>query len=123
MTDDQGRNPATDQTKSALSAFAGRLPADAPGDFENVKRGFIARPHNPVIENTGAAADWSPITWDTSRWDFVQGEAPDTVNPSLWRQARLNGEYGLFEVIEGFYQVRSLDTSCTTFIRGTTAGW
>jgi alkyl sulfatase BDS1-like metallo-beta-lactamase superfamily hydrolase len=122
MTDDQGRNPASDHTRTALSTFAARLPDDDEGDFENVKRGFIARPDNPVIENTGAASDWSPVTWDTSRWEFVQGEAPDTVNPSLWRQAMLNGEFGLFEVIEGFYQVRSLDTSCTTFIRGTD-GW
>jgi alkyl sulfatase BDS1-like metallo-beta-lactamase superfamily hydrolase len=122
VTDDQGRNPATDHTRSVRRAFVDRLPANAEIDFENVRRGFIARPENPVVENTGSAAEWSPVAWDTSRWDFVQGDAPDTVNPSLWRQALLNGEHGLFEVIAGFYQVRSLDTSCTTFIRGTD-GW
>ena len=122
MTDEQGRNPATDHTRAVRAAFAERMPADVPLDFENVRRGFIARPDEPVVENTGAAADWSPITWDTSRWDFVQGDAPDTVNPSLWRQALLNGEHGLFEVIDGFFQVRSLDASCATFIRGTD-GW
>ncbi|MDH3706017.1 MAG: MBL fold metallo-hydrolase, partial [Acidimicrobiia bacterium] len=73
-------------------------------------------------ENTEGAAAWMPVTWDTARWDFVTGDAPDTVNPSLWRQAHLNGHHGLFEVIDGFYQVRALDTSCVTFIRGE-EGW
>jgi linear primary-alkylsulfatase len=124
MTDAQGRNPATDETRDAQSRFASSLPPDDPRDFERVGRGFIARRDIGEIanQNTTGAAAWMPVTWDTDRWGFVDGAAPDTVNPSLWRQAKLNGHHGLYEVADGFYQVRGLDTSCTTFIRGTT-GW
>ncbi|MGI9600431.1 MAG: alkyl/aryl-sulfatase [Acidimicrobiales bacterium] len=123
-TDEQGRNAATDHTRAVLADFAARLPADDPRDLERVTKGFIA--HRAVTEipneNTEGAAAWMPISWDTARWDFVEGDPPDTVNPSLWRQALLNGHHGLFEVIDGFYQVRGLDTSCVTFIRGE-VGW
>ncbi len=122
--DDQGRNPATAHTIAAQEAFAAMLPPDDPADFERAQRGFIAKREATEIanENSGGAAALLPISWDTSRWDFVHGDAPETVNASLWRQAKLNGEHGLFEIIPGFYQVRSHDTSCTTFIRGT-EGW
>ena len=122
MTDAQGRNPATDHTVAAQRALAERLPPDDPADWERVKRGLIARRDDPVIPNEGRAAEWAPITWNFSNWDFVRGDSPPTVNPSLWRQAKLNGEHGLYEVIDGFYQVRSFDTSVVTFIRGKT-GW
>ncbi len=124
MTDEMGRNPATDHTIAAQQTFTATLPADDPRDFERATRGFIAKREATEIlnENTNGAAQWMPVSWDTSRWDFVSGDAPDTVNSSLWRQAKLNGEHGLFEIIPGFYQVRSHDTSCATFIRGTN-GW
>jgi alkyl sulfatase BDS1-like metallo-beta-lactamase superfamily hydrolase len=60
--------------------------------------------------------------WDLDAYAFLDGEAPDTVNPSLWRQAQLNTAAGLFEVVDGFYQVRGLDLANVTFIRGDT-GW
>jgi alkyl sulfatase BDS1-like metallo-beta-lactamase superfamily hydrolase len=44
------------------------------------------------------------------------------VNPSLWRQEQLNGVGGLFEVVDGIYQVRNLDLSNISFVRGET-GW
>ncbi len=44
------------------------------------------------------------------------------MNPSLWRQAKLNGIHGLFQVAEGIYQVRGYDVSNMTWIRGKT-GW
>jgi len=122
MTDDQGRNPPTDHTIAAQREFADGLPPDNPIDRERVTRGFIAHRVDPVIANTSAAAAWAPNTWNLSNWDFIQGDAPPTVNTSLWRQAKLNGEHGLYEVIAGFYQVRSFDTSVVTFIRGET-GW
>jgi alkyl sulfatase BDS1-like metallo-beta-lactamase superfamily hydrolase len=122
MSDDQGRNPATDHTIAAQREFSDGLPADDPIDHERVTRGFIAHRADPVIPNTSAAAEWAPNSWNLSNWEFIQGDAPPTVNPSLWRQAKLNGEHGLYEVIEGFYQVRSFDTSVVTFIRGGT-GW
>jgi alkyl sulfatase BDS1-like metallo-beta-lactamase superfamily hydrolase len=55
-------------------------------------------------------------------YDFIEGEAPDTVHPGLWRQARLNNLHGLYEVTDGIYQVRGYDLSNISFIRGET-GW
>ena len=49
-------------------------------------------------------------------------DAPDTVNPSLWRNTQLNAKAGLFEVCDGIYQVRGFDMANTTFIR-TDHGW
>ena len=60
--------------------------------------------------------------WDVSRFDFVQGEAPPSVHPSLWRQAQLNNVHGLFEVVPGIYQVRGYDISNVSFVRSD-RGW
>src|SRR5690606_41036694 len=49
---------------------------------------------------------------------FIRGDAPDTANPSLWRQSTLNAIQGLFEVVPGIYQVRGFDLSNVTFIEG-----
>jgi alkyl sulfatase BDS1-like metallo-beta-lactamase superfamily hydrolase len=46
--------------------------------------------------------------------------APDTVHPSLWRMAQLNGFHGLFEVVPGIYQVRGYDISNMTLVEGAT---
>ena len=48
--------------------------------------------------------------------------APDTVNPSLWRNAQLCMEYGLFKVTDRIYQVRGYDLSNLTLVQGDT-GW
>ena len=45
-------------------------------------------------------------------------KAPPTVDPSLWRQSRLNMNHGLFEVVPGVYQVRGLDIANMTLIEG-----
>ena len=73
------------------------------------------RPRDVVARPTG------PI-WDTRAYAFVNGDAPPSVNPSLWRQAKLNGIHGLFEVTDGVYQVRGYDVSNMTLIGGKT-GW
>ncbi|MGS6324763.1 hypothetical protein ACVGWC_23870, partial [Enterobacter hormaechei] len=44
--------------------------------------------------------------------------APDTVNPSLWRQSQLINIGGLFKVTDGVYQIRNLDLSNMTIIEG-----
>jgi alkyl sulfatase BDS1-like metallo-beta-lactamase superfamily hydrolase len=53
---------------------------------------------------------------------FLEGEAPDTVNPSLWRQARLNNRAGLYEVAPGIHQLRGFDLANMTLIDGQ-KGW
>jgi alkyl sulfatase BDS1-like metallo-beta-lactamase superfamily hydrolase len=87
-------------------------------DFEFAQRGFIAKLEDPVIGNM----DGQPV-WDLTPYTFLDQEtAPPTVNPSLWRQARLNLYHGLFKVTERIYQVRGYDLSVMSFIEGDT-GW
>ena len=56
--------------------------------------------------------------WDLSAFDFLKGDAPPTVNPSLWRQAELLAKNGLFKVTDRVYQVRGFDLANITFVRG-----
>ena len=122
MSDDSLQpKPATDHTRAAIDSFAATLPPDDGTDAANVARGFIATRSEPIIERHDPNP-WQPHSWDLSRSDFVHGPVPETVNPSLWRQAGFNARHGLYEVCDGFYQVRGFDTSNATFIRGET-GW
>ena len=122
MTDDpRAHKPATARTRADIEAFATSLPPDDGTDAADVARGFIATRTDPVIDKI-EPNPWLPISWDLSKSDFVHGPCPDTVNPSLWRQAGFNAQHGLYEVIDGFYQVRGFDTSTVTFIRGH-EGW
>ena len=82
------------------------LDYDDNSDFDDVDRGFIATLTDPVI----TAAD-GHVVWDCSKYEFITGDAPDTTNPSLWRQGKLVAKHGLFEVTEGVFQVRGLDLS------------
>ncbi len=86
-------------------------------DFERSKRGFIASFDDGKITK----ADGSPV-YDFGAYDFLKAEAPDTVNPSLWRQSQLNAMHGLYKVRDGIYQVRAYDLSNITFIEGE-SGW
>ncbi len=113
----QGNSPATETTASANAAVAETLDIDSQRDFDDARRGLIAAADPLVIKmNDGS------VIWDTSAYDFVDGEAPATVNPSLWRQAKLNNIHGLFEVTEGVYQLRGFDLSNMSIIAGD-RGW
>lgn len=114
---DQGNTPATQATISANSKVGKSLNLDDQRDFEDANRGLIATPDALLV----SLADGTPI-WDMSSYDFIQGTAPDTVNPSLWRQATLNNVHGLFEVTEGVYQLRGFDLSNMSLIKGQ-SGW
>ncbi len=120
MTTPEERKDATGHTVARQAAFAARLPADDRADFARVQRGFVARHDGPIANRAENALGGT--SWDPGRWDFVEGDAPATVNPALWRQAQLNGEHGLYEVVDGIWQVRGYDTSVVTFIRGD-EGW
>jgi alkyl sulfatase BDS1-like metallo-beta-lactamase superfamily hydrolase len=83
-------------------------------DFEDAQRGLIAAPANAVIKG----ADGHEV-WNLQAYDFLkQDKAPVTVNPSLWRQAQLNMNAGLFNVVDRVYQVRGLDLSNMTIVEG-----
>ncbi|MFJ8957279.1 alkyl/aryl-sulfatase [Streptomyces sp. NPDC102381] len=92
-----------------------RLPFADSQDFEDASRGLIARRVPSAVTDADGA-----VVWDNDTYAFLKGDAPDTVNPSLWRQSQLVAEQGLFEVVEGIYQVRGLDLSNVTFVEGAT---
>ena len=103
-------------TRSANAAMAAKLPFADNADFEAAKRGLIA----PVPEGI-VRAQSGTVVWNLGEYAFVDGElAPATVNPSLWRMARLNMANGLFKVTERLYQLRGFDISNMTVIEGET---
>jgi alkyl sulfatase BDS1-like metallo-beta-lactamase superfamily hydrolase len=54
---------------------------------------------------------------------LLQGKDFDSIHPSLQRQAILNMNYGLYEVLPGkIYQIRGYDLANISFIKGDT-GW
>ena len=91
------------------------LPFTDTRDLDDASRGFIARLDPCVIR-----ADDGRVVWDNDSYAFLEGRAPVTANPSLWRQSRLVAMQGLFEVTEGIYQVRGFDLSNVTFVEGET---
>ena len=109
--------PASSATRDAHRRLARSLPFDDDIDFELAKRGRLA--NDPKLQIT---TDDGQVVWDMTAYGFTEGDAPYTVNPSLWRQAKLNMIHGLFEVTEGIYQVRGYDLSNISFVSGET-GW
>jgi alkyl sulfatase BDS1-like metallo-beta-lactamase superfamily hydrolase len=109
-------NNATEATKATNATILQELPFSNTQDFKDAKRGFIAPlPDGGVIKN----AKGQPV-WDLTKFSFIkEGEkAPDTVNPSLWRQSQLIMMDGLFKVTDHIYQVRNADLSNLTIIEG-----
>jgi alkyl sulfatase BDS1-like metallo-beta-lactamase superfamily hydrolase len=108
---------ASEFTIAANKTLADSLNLNDQQDFVDATRGLIASAPNNIITNS-----LGQKLWDASAYDFIQGEAPDTVNPSLWRQAKLNNIRGLFKVGESIYQLRGFDLANTTLIKGQ-SGW
>jgi alkyl sulfatase BDS1-like metallo-beta-lactamase superfamily hydrolase len=110
------RAGASEATLAVNAAMAAELDFSDRRDFDEAARGLIA----PLPDGGKVVgADGEPI-WDLSRFDFVThgGETPDTVNPSLWRQMQLVVQGGLYGVVPGLYQVRTLDLSNITIAEG-----
>ncbi|NBP85511.1 MAG: MBL fold metallo-hydrolase [Mycobacteriaceae bacterium] len=105
----------TEAIASAHAEHSVTLPFDDTADFADADRGFIAALQPCVI----TAAD-GRVVWDNDAYAFLAGPAPVTVHPSLWRQSTLAAKQGLYEVVEGIYQVRGLDLSNVTFVEGDT---
>ena len=114
----KGFQPSS-HTSSLQSALRDSLPFEDERDFEEARRGFIAEPDSRQI--IGAAGN---IVWDMTRYDFLlTGEDHDSIHPSLQRQATLNMNFGLFEVVPDFlYQVRGFDLANMTLVKSDT-GW
>ncbi|KGI70237.1 MBL fold metallo-hydrolase [Mycolicibacterium rufum] len=107
--------PPTATIEAAHRAHLSSLPFDDTRDFEDADRGFIAAQKPCVI----TAAD-GRVVWDNDVYDFLRGDAPSSVHPSLWRQSQLVAKQGLYEVVKGIYQVRGFDLSNITFVEGDT---
>ncbi|CAA0101804.1 Putative alkyl/aryl-sulfatase YjcS [Mycolicibacterium vanbaalenii] len=112
---DMQNNPPTPTIEAAHREHLGALPFDDTRDFADADRGFIAAQQPCVIK----AAD-GRVVWDNDAYAFLNGEAPTSVHPSLWRQSALVAKQGLYEVVEGIYQVRGFDLSNITFVEGDT---
>jgi alkyl sulfatase BDS1-like metallo-beta-lactamase superfamily hydrolase len=112
----QGK-PATKHTLSANKAFAKGLTFSDIRAFENNDKNLLA-PLDAATEATLRDRFKQVHTGQS-----VAADSPDTVNPSLWRQAQLNfSAAGLYKVTDGIYQVRGTDLSSMSFIRGN-SGW
>ncbi len=84
-------------------------------DFDNAERGFVATLDPVRITNAEGR-----VIFDLSPYSYLDAKCPDTVHPSLWRQAQLCLKNGLFEATEGIYQVRGFDLSNMSIIEGDT---
>ena len=85
-------------------------------DFEFASRGLIHRPDDPAITDADGVVIWHHEAFE----DFLHGDAPETVHPSLWRHALLNNYRGLFKVTDGVYQVRGESLANVTFVESDT---
>lgn len=108
---------ATQYTIDANDQVYALLDFNDERELANAQKGLIAAPDKLEIKT-----DTGKVAWSQSAYAFLEKDAPHTANPSLWRNAQLNHIYGLFEVVDGIYQVRGYDMSNITFIKGDT-GW
>ncbi len=113
------QKPATVHTKAANQAWYDKLDFTDRSEWENANRGLIEAPEALEI-----IADDGHVVWSQKAYAFLDGQdqAPDTVNPSLWENVKNNHVCGLFQVMDGIYQVRGYDMANVTFIAGDT-GW
>lgn len=108
-------NAPTPHIETANTQLTGSLPFEDTADFDDADRGFLGALEPCVIR----AAD-GRVVWDNDSYAFLSGQAPASVHPSLWRQSQLAAKQGLYEVVEGVYQVRGLDLSNISFIESDT---
>jgi len=132
--------PATETTKEANEQVLNNLPFDNTEDFKLATKGFIDKLPDPVLIPAVGESDKLPgRIWNLRQYQFLleNGDvsatvptsdstqlpkAPDTVNPSLWRNAQLNMQHGLYKVVPGIYQIRGYDLAEMTLVEGDT-GW
>ncbi|ORV97434.1 alkyl sulfatase [Mycobacterium kubicae] len=105
--------PPSAVIESAHAAHS--LPFHDTRDFDDADRGFVAAQSPCVIR----AAD-GRVVWDNDAYAFLNGPAPASVHPSLWRQSTLAAKQGLYEVVPSIYQVRGFDISNISFVEGET---
>ncbi len=107
----------SEASKLAMTEVRQLVEADDQKDFEFAERGFIATRTDPLIRNAKGE-----VVSDLSSYDFLKGPTSNTVNPSLWRHAKILTRHGLFKVADRIYQVRGFDISTVSFIDAG-SGW
>ena len=114
----KGKPPST-FTLELRDGLKAELPFADKRDFDEAKKGFIAAPPYKQI-----MADAGHVAWDMESYQWLlSGQDFPSIHPSLQRQAVLNMNWGLFEVVPGrIYQVRGFDLANISFIKGDT-GW
>ncbi len=113
-----GPKGATRATLQAQQAVRENLDLSDRQDFDDAQRGFLAPlPNEGVVRDVQGRVVWNLAESAVAPLDQ---DCPETVNPSLWRQAQLTGISGLFQVTDRIYQVRGLDFANITFIEGNT---
>jgi alkyl sulfatase BDS1-like metallo-beta-lactamase superfamily hydrolase len=109
------QRPPTEYTRLAHQASSKSLPLEDTADFADADRGFLGSWEPGVVRDADGR-----VVWDSDSYAFLTEEVPASVHPSLWRQSTLVAKQGLFEVVEGLYQVRGLDLSNMTIVEGDT---
>ena len=74
---------ASAATAAANGAVAESLPLGDQQDFEDASRGLIASQKPLKVTDANGR-----VLWNMEDYAFIEGDAPDSVNPSLWRQAK-----------------------------------
>lgn len=117
--DAKGKQPSS-FTVAKWEDQKNKLPFEDKRDFEEQSKGFIAAPSYRQI----MSEDGSHVAWNMGKYDFLlDGKDLKSIHPSLQRQALLNMNYGLYEVLPGkIYQVRGFDLANISFIK-TSTGW
>jgi len=108
---------ASEATLQAMAEVRALVENDDRRDFEFAERGFIATRTDPHIRDESGN-----VVYTLTSYDFLKHPAPETVNPSLWREAQILTKHGLFRVSDRIYQVRGFDLSTVSFIDAGT-GW
>jgi len=117
MTEAANNETAKEASASVVAQHAATLkalPFSDTRDFDEASRGFLG-----TIDNARITSAAGRVVWSLEPYGFLAAvDAPATVDPSLWRQSRLNMNHGLFEVLPGIYQIRGLDIANMTLIEG-----
>ncbi|NUU39066.1 alkyl/aryl-sulfatase [Pseudomonas sp. C2B4] len=112
-TDANPAKPASASTAAMNKDVLKQLPFQDRADYEAARRGLVA-----AFEGEIKNADGKTV-WNSHQYDFLKpDQAPDSVNPSLWRMAQLNAIAGLFQVSDKIYQLRGMDLANMTIIEG-----
>lgn len=86
---------------------------------ELAKKNIVVDIPFPVIRRENSLI---PV-WNMERYTFLlKDKIPDTVNPKLWEQEKINLNSGIFKITNRIYQVRGFDLANINFIKGDT-GW